>query len=137
MTVQLTQHGAQRLKERSNKKGTTAALQYAQKALERGKNIADFSKETQTYLINVLKNSRGDLIKVYANQIFLFGGNNLITTYPMQSKVLQKEHRRKLVKFYPNNDYADDEREEDDRYTAEDDYDYDDLYEDYDIRKRH
>ena len=136
MTVQLTQHGAQRLKERSNKKGTTAALQYAQKALERGKNIADFSKETQTYLINVLKNSKGDLIKVYANQIFLFGGNNLITTYPMQSKVLQKEHRRKLVKFYPNDDYGDDEREGDDCYTAEDDYDYDDLYEDYDSRKR-
>lgn len=136
MTVQLTQHGAQRLKERSNKKGTTAALQYAQKALERGKNIADFSKETQTYLINVLKNSKGDLIKVYANQIFLFGGNNLITTYPMQGKVLQKEHRRKLVKFYPNDDYGDDEREEDDCYTAEDDYDYDDLYEDYDTRKR-
>ena len=92
--VKLTSHGADRMKERNNLKGKQAQEQ-AQRAYEKGKNIEDFSKETQKYLNNFLQGSSGDCLKVWSNRIYLFGNGLLITSFPFPKQLEKKEYRQK------------------------------------------
>lgn len=90
----LTKHGYERSKERTNTRGNKAA-ERAEKAYWCGKEISSFSKEIQKYLNNVLERSTGDELKVLGNDIYIFGNQMLITTFPLNPKMLNK--KRKVV----------------------------------------
>lgn len=92
---QLTQHGYDRLKERRGAKGTSAS-DIVKKAFEKGKHIEQFNKEMQKYLTNVLKASKGDTLRVFGNDVYLFGNELLITTFAIPQKLIQKTNRPKF-----------------------------------------
>lgn len=97
--VQLTQHAYNRIKERAGTKGK-CALNKAEAAFTRGKDIPYFTKETRKYLQNVLtySPSKADTLKVLGTDIFLFANGICITTFPFPPKVWQREiQRRKHV----------------------------------------
>lgn len=97
--VQLTTHAYDRLKDRTGAKGKQAMLK-AQKAFSLGKDIKDFTGNTQKYLMNVLRYSTShvDTVKVLGTQVFLFANGVCITSFPFPAKVWQQEvQRRKRV----------------------------------------
>lgn len=100
MTIGLTCHGYDRMKERGNVKGKEA-LNKVNRAFIKGKNIEDFTKETQKYLRNALEYSgKASILKVWGNEVYLygegFGGQpKLITSFPIPTKVWNKEIARR------------------------------------------
>lgn len=93
----LTEHGVKRTKERVGIKGEKTA-EYIQRAFWKGKTPEDFDKRTKKFLENTLCKSRGNNIRVYGNDIFIFADDTLITTFPMPSDVVK--NRVKRVRFY-------------------------------------
>ena len=90
--VELTYHAYQRAKER--KIGDKSSIyQNVEKAYENGKNIEDFNKEIRKYLTNTLKNSNGNMIKVYGNFVYIFFNNILITLFPLSQKLIQNNQK--------------------------------------------
>lgn len=92
--IEMTNHGYGRVKERGKLKGKKA-LNSARKAYSQGKEIEDFPKEAQRYLNNVLQRSDGDTLKVWGNQIYLFGNDKLITVFPFPPELQRKMHRQR------------------------------------------
>lgn len=93
----MTNHGAQRTKERVGVKGEKTA-EYIQRVFWKGKAPNDFDKRTKAFLENTLIKSRGNNVRVFGNDIFIFADDVLITTFPMPSDVIK--NRVKKVKFY-------------------------------------
>lgn len=93
----MTNHGAQRTKERVGVKGEKT-VEYVRRVFWKGKSPEDFDKRTKAFLENTLIKSRGNNIKVFGNDIFIFADDILITTFPMPSEV--QKNRVKRVKFY-------------------------------------
>lgn len=88
--VELTEHAYERWKKRC--KGNRKSLEKsAQKAYDSGKRSCDFSKETRVYLDNLLKQSHGNSVRVYANFVYIFYDTVLITLFPLNTKLLKKE----------------------------------------------
>ncbi len=102
MTVGITHHGTQRMKERT-KVSPTKAIDRAEKALWCGKDPKDFPKNTRKYLENVLQRSkeegRADTLKVLGNDCYLFGNGLLITIIPIPEKVRKADQKLKNKKF--------------------------------------
>ena len=97
--VRLTRHGYERSKERTTAGGVKAATERAEKAYWCGKSIEDFAKQVQKYLRNVLQRSSGDDLKVLGNDVYIFGGETLITTFPLSQKIL-KDNKKKERVYY-------------------------------------
>lgn len=97
--VELTVHAYERSKERGAGKGE-CAYKNAEKAFVKGKSPEDFDKQTRKYLENVLKGSKGNNIKVWGNNIYLFFDNILITVFPMPAKMNNKKPKKERVVFY-------------------------------------
>lgn len=101
MYEQLTLHGYKRLKERRGAKGMNASNEI-KRVLEKGKNIEDCPKYIQRYLRNVFEASQGDMIKVWGNNVYLFGNGLLITTFAIPPQVMRSAVKR--PKFYANDE---------------------------------
>ena len=101
MTVTITHHGTQRMKERT-KVSPTKAVDRAEKALWCGKDPKDFPKNTRKYLENVLQRSaeegRADTLKVLGNDCYLFCKGVLITIIPIPEKVRKADQKNKARK---------------------------------------
>ena len=103
MTVLLTRHANERMKERTNF-SPTRAQEIAEEAYYCGKTIKDFKneKEKQKYLRNVLNASheqgRGNTIRVMGNDIYIFGGATLITVFPFPPKIIALKNKQKYSK---------------------------------------
>ena len=84
----VTKHGRKRLKQRNINQGRNGISNNARMY---GKTKRYFEGEFYEYLLN--KSLRGCSIKVYKNDIFIFGktSKNLITTYPIPEKYLPVE----------------------------------------------
>lgn len=101
MTVILTRHALDRMKERTNF-SPTRAQEIAEEAYYCGKDISDFDSSVSRYLNNVLEASSGDCLKILGNDIYLFGNGCLITTFPIPNKLLQKTRSKKNGKSCNN-----------------------------------
>ena len=101
MTVIITHHGNQRVKERT-KFSPSKAIEQAEKALWCGKDPSDFPKNTRKYLENVLQRSteegRVGTIKVLGNDSYLFCKGVLITIIPIPEKVRKADQKNKNSK---------------------------------------
>lgn len=101
MTVIITHHGTQRMKERT-KVSPTKAIDRAEKALWCGKDPSDFPKNTRRYLENVLQRSAegdgADTLKVLGNDCYLFCKGVLITIIPIPEKVRKADQKNKIRK---------------------------------------
>lgn len=84
----VTKHGKKRLKQRNINQGRNGISNNARMY---GKTKRYFDGEFYEYLLN--KSSRGCSIKVYKNDIYIYGktSKNLITTYPIPEKYLPVE----------------------------------------------
>lgn len=86
MSATLTDHGMERLSERSGKP-KRALQKLADDALARGAKHADFSGSFKRYLDGVfLEHRNASNMRVYAGQLFLFSGEALITAWPIPPK---------------------------------------------------
>ena len=106
MYDQLTLHGYKRLKERRGTKGMNASNEI-KRVLEKGKDIGECPRYVQRYLRNVLEASQGDMIKVWGNNVYLFGNGLLITTFAIPPQVIRSATKR--PKFYSNDEEETDE----------------------------
>lgn len=106
----VTKHGKKRLKQRNVNQGRNGISNNARMY---GKTKRYFDGEFYEYLLN--KSLRGCSVKVYKNDIYIFGktSKNLITTYPIPEKFLPVEQylieKEKMnvidnVKKYSNKD---------------------------------
>lgn len=97
--IKTTIHALKRMEERTNI-GVKNVDRYINKVYVQGKKIDDFNnKEIKRYLTNIFKRSSGDTLRVYGNEIYLFGNNVLITILNFDKRIIQKTNRRK---FYEN-----------------------------------
>lgn len=106
----VTKHGRKRLKQRNVNQCRNGISNNARKY---GKTKRYFEGEFYEYLLN--RTSRGCSVKVYKNDIYIFGktSKNLITTYPIPERFLpieqyliesDKRHIIENVKKYSNKD---------------------------------
>lgn len=84
----VTRHGRKRLKQRNINQGRNGISNNARMY---GKTKRYFEGEFYEYLLS--KSSRGCSVKVYKNDIYIYGktSKNLITTYPIPEKFLPVE----------------------------------------------
>lgn len=104
MEIAITTHGNVRLKERVGLKGNSQK-ELALRAYVKGKCPIDFGKELRSYLENVLRYSSGDTIRVWSNQIWIYGNGHLITSWVVPQKLwlkekMRKEYGKRNKKFY-------------------------------------
>ncbi len=85
MTIQITRHAYERLKERTGF-SPQRSEEIAEKAYYCGKTPEDFPKIVQNYLKNVLDGSSGDCLRVLGNDIYLFGNGYLSPYFQFQIK---------------------------------------------------
>lgn len=106
----VTKHGRKRLKQRNVNQCRNGISNNARKY---GKTKRYFEGEFYEYLLN--RTSRGCSVKVYKNDIYIFGktSKNLITTYPIPERFLpieqyliesDKRHIIENVSRYSNKD---------------------------------
>lgn len=90
MDIFITEHARKRLKERT-KFSLNRLNAIVKKIYYTGKTIEDFSdnKEKQQYLKNVFINSKGDNLRVFGNDIYIYGNFSLITVFSFP-KTLKK-----------------------------------------------
>lgn len=99
MTIELSKHGYERSKKRTTAKGKNA-IERAEKAYWVGKDIQEYPKKIQRYLQHVLEGSSGDELKVLGNDIYIFGNKTLITTFPLNPKLINSKKRRCKIDDY-------------------------------------
>lgn len=91
MSNNITLHGYERAKERTNVNGALKTGERAKKAWERGKEIGDFeSLKYRKYLKNVLeaKGGEGKTLRVFGNEIYIFTtSGRLITVLNIPAKL--------------------------------------------------
>ena len=97
--VFLSEHSYERCKERINIHGSKAFIR-AEKAYYLGKDIEAFDKVLSKYLTNVLEASGGDTLRVFGNDIYIFGNKKLITVFPIPQKIIQRNNNSKRRKIY-------------------------------------
>ncbi len=97
MTIQITRHAYERLKERTGFSPQRSA-EIAEKAYYCGKAAEDFPKIVQNYLTNVLEGSSGDYLRVLGNDIYIFGNGYLITVFSIPNKIINKLNNRRKIK---------------------------------------
>ena len=91
MSNNISLHGYERAKERTNVNGALKTGERAKKAWERGKEIDDFeSLKYRKYLKNVLeaKGGEGKTLRVFGNEIYIFTiSGRLITVLNIPAKL--------------------------------------------------
>lgn len=97
----LTEHGYERLKERTGKKGRSA-YDLVGRAYEKGKKIEDYTDtKIIKYLTNILNAYSASELRVFGNDIYLFGNAIdektyvIITVFEANPKVMQRSKKRK------------------------------------------